>query len=442
MATFETIDLASFYTKNGSEFSNIKPVGSPVEKIGKDGQSSDKTPVSKLAEMVNDIGSFPSTPTKTGIDGIPFQASPEKTTLEIFPMPVSAPKIGIDSAAFSFTPAFTGTDTSAFSFIPGFAGTDTTPFGFVPGFSTPSLAIVNNSPDIDATGFTLNQTNPSTDFVGISGNEFQSARLSTQLKIHNGMPDIDATGFTKEMQNTQFTGINKTEFESPRLSTQLKVHNGIADIDMSGFITNKGHYGPTDNIEDKAATGFTKYNRGQYKGGVSSFIGMAEGEANGNKYAYPIDQTFPNGSYNFNSLMMSSVNVGAQQQFSVLARSGPGLDTNIDAKQHRYSNNQSDGIKLSGQWEDRVNNLYTSIPGKGKTDLRKESSNFGSWGNATDQPFILRDIGSNWSLFSDGPGPKFGIDLIRGGVGTAINRSLFDAARIGKFLISPKGLLL
>ena len=511
MATFETIDLASFYTKNGSEFSNIKPVNSPAEKVGKDGISADKTPVSKLAEMVNDMGSFPSTPTKTGIDGnpfpatptkagidsvpfgatptkdgidgIPFGASPEKTTLDIFPMPVSAPKIGIDSSAFSFTPAFTGTDTSAFSFIPGFAGTDTTPFGFVPGFSTPSLAIVNSSPDIDATGFTANQTNPDTQFTGIDGTTFQSNKISTQLKTRNGIPDIDASGFTPNQTNpnTDFKGISGNTFESQRLSTQLKVHNGIADIDMSGFITNKGHYGPTDfkgitgdpgtmqfkmntdnpgstyawtrtlyndkvtgaenNIEDKAATGFTKYNKGQYKGGVSSFIGMAEGEANGNKYTYPINKSFPNGSYNFNSFMMSDVAVGAKQQFSVLARTGPGIDTNIDAKQHRYSNNQSDGIKLSGQWEDRVNNLYTSIPGKGKTDLRKESSNFGSWGNATDQPFILRDIGSNWSLFSDGPGPKFGIDLIRGGVGTAINRSLFDAARIGKFLISPKGLM-
>jgi len=471
MATFETIDLATFYTKNGSEFSNIKPVTSPAEKVGKDGVSGDKTPVSKLAEMVNDVNVFGPTPEKPHNEGpAPFAPTPEKTSVDVFPMPVSAPKIGIDSTAFSFSPAFiapevsnnmgnppgtapsvtnnmanppgTTPEVSIFSFIPGFVGTDTTPFGFIPGFSTPDLKIHNGSPDIDATGFTANQIGPGTDFVGVSGDEFQSKKISTQLKIRNGIADIDMSGFITNKGHygpSDFTGVSGTP---GTMQFSMNTDNPGSTYAWTRTMYNDKVTGAENNIEDKAATGFIKYDKGQYKGGVSSFIGMEEGEDNGNKYTYPIDQTFPNGSYNFNSLMMSTVNVGSQQEFSVLARSGPGLDTNIDAKQHRYSNNANGGdIKLTGKWADKVNNLYTSIPGKGTTDLRKESSNFGSWGNATDQPFILRDIGSNWSLFSDGPGPKFGIDLIRGGVGTAINRSLFDAARIGKFLISPKGLL-
>ena len=485
---FETVDLATFYQKNGSEFSSIRPVNTPPEKVGVQGVPSDQTPVSKLAEMVSppnpmeptpekphylSMASFPPTPEKTGIQVSTLANTPEKTTQQVFPMPVSPPKVGIEPNAFTFSPAFVGMDVSAFSFVPGFTGTDTTPFSFVPGFTPAELSIHNGTPDINATGFTKEMN--STQFTGISGNAFSSDSPASQLKIQNLSPDIDSTGFTKEMKSTQFTGISGTEFSSPKLSTQLKIHNGIADIDMVGFTDRKGHFGnpggtdftgvtgdpgtmtykmatdnpggtyawtrtiyndsitaATNNIEDIAATGFIKYDKGQYRGGVSSFIGMAEGEDNGNTYEYPVDKAFPFGSYNFNSLMQQEVGIGIPQQFKALARSGPGVDTNIQAKKSQF---------FSGDFESKIKKQYLEIPGKGETNLRKESTNFHSFGNATDQPFIIRDIGKNWSLFSDGPGPKFGIDLVRGGVGTAINRSLIDALRIGKFLISPKGLL-
>jgi hypothetical protein len=419
ISKFETTDLASFYKNNGSEFSSIRPFPGQYDFSGKDINTDiDKTPVSKLAQMV---------------EAVPLSnPTPEKIHTEVFPFPQSPEKIGIDTAGFLFSPAHIGTDTTQFNFSPGFIGTNTSTFDFL-------------LPDHAA-----------------------------QLKIHNEIKDIDATGFTKSMTypNTQFKGISGTSFSSPRLSTQLKIRNGLSDIDMSGFITNKGHLGPTDfkgitgdpgtmqysmntdnpgstyawtrmmyndkiksaynNIEDVKSTGFVT---NKIHNDISDFIGI-----DGNQYNYPTDPA-PHGSYAFNNIKMGDITVGGKQQYKIFGNTGPYGDSNIDAKQHRYSNNSNNDIKLSGKWKDRVNNLYVSIPGKGETNLRKESSNFHSWGNATDQPFILRDIGENWSLFSDGPGPKFGIDLIRGGVGTAINRSLWDVLRIGKFLISPKGLL-
>jgi len=73
------------------------------------------------------------------------------------------------------------------------------------------------------------------------------------------------------------------------------------------------------------------------------------------------------------------------------------------------------------------------------------TTNRNSWGTATDQPYILRGIQrvdnkkkipQSWGL-NDG----FDAGLMRGGMVTALNRSAVDALRIGKFLISPKGIL-
>ncbi len=55
-----------------------------------------------------------------------------------------------------------------------------------------------------------------------------------------------------------------------------------------------------------------------------------------------------------------------------------------------------------------------------------------------DQPFILKDIGDRW-----GPGGLGAIDegLFRGGFVTAAARTVADVLRIGKFLLTPKGIM-
>jgi phage antirepressor YoqD-like protein len=53
-----------------------------------------------------------------------------------------------------------------------------------------------------------------------------------------------------------------------------------------------------------------------------------------------------------------------------------------------------------------------------------------------DQPFVVRDIGQKWGF-----GTTFDEGLIRGGATTMAERAVYDAQRIGKWLISTKGLL-
>ena len=55
-----------------------------------------------------------------------------------------------------------------------------------------------------------------------------------------------------------------------------------------------------------------------------------------------------------------------------------------------------------------------------------------------DQPFILKDIGDRW-----GPGKLGAIDegLFRGGVVTSVARTVADVLRIGKFILTPTGIM-
>ena len=469
---FETTDLASFYKDNGSSFSSVRPPSGQFDHSGpKVETNSDKTPVSKLAQMVEDVSlanqtpekkgqnvSFlPETPNKIGVDPSKFGetpkkigtttsafgASPEKTTVEVFPTPSSPEKIGIDPAGFLFSPAFTGTNTSTFDFSPAFTGTTTSDFDFILPNHSAQLKIHNGMPDIDATGFTANQTYPNTDFIGVSGNEFQSKKISTQLKIHNGISDIDMSGFKTNKSHLDTTDFKGVTGDPGTMQYSMNTDNPGSTYAWTRMMYNDRVTTANNNIDNLAATGFTKYSKGQYKGGVSDFIGV---DSESNIYDYPVNITFPMGSYSFNSFQQKEIGLGKRgtakfgqgQEFDALGRTSPYGDASISARKQQFYNDSFDS---------RIGKQYVEIPGVGETDLRRESTNVHSFGNATDQPFIQRDIGSNWSLFSDSPAAKggkgglFGIDLIRGGVGTAINRSLIDALRIGKFLISPKGLL-
>jgi len=500
ISKFETTDLASFYKSNGSAFSSVRPPAGQFDHSGpKIDKISDKTPVSKLAQMVEDVSltnqtpektgqnvsSLPETPNKIGVDaskfgatpekigttvspfgptankkGIDpfsfaqtpekigttttaFGASPEKTTVDVFPAPTSPEKIGIDTAGFLFSPAFDGTDTSAFAFSPAFAGTTTSGFDFILPDHSAQLKIHNEIKDIDAKGFTPNQTYPNTDFKGISGPKFTSKRLSTQLKIRNGLSDIDMAGFTPNKSHLGPTDFKGVTGDPGTMQYSMNTDNPGSTYAWTRMMYNDRVTTADNNIANLAATGFTKYSKGQYKGGVSDFIGV---DSDSNTYDYPVDTPFPMGSYGFNSFQRKEIGLGNRgttkygkgQEFNALGRTGPYGDASISARKEQFYNDS---------FNSRIGKQYLEIPGVGETDLRRESTNVHSWGNATDQPFIQRDIGSNWSLFSDSPAAKggkgglFGIDLIRGGVGTAINRSLIDALRIGKFLISPKGLL-
>tara|TARA_R110000851_G_scaffold15056_1_gene50229 strand:- start:6315 stop:9395 length:3081 start_codon:yes stop_codon:yes gene_type:complete len=404
---FETVDLASFYKDNGSQFSNIQPSNGLTNSTGPEiSTTTNKTPISGLTSFAPEVG--------------------------VFTTPNSPAKIGIDTAGFLFSPAFTAPEVSA--------------FGFIPGFTTSQLKIVNGIPDIDASGFTKNMTYPNSAFKGISKSNpltFTSARLSTQLKVHNGLADIDMNGFItgkKHLGQSDFTGIVGS---MPNLSFGMSTINPGTTSTWTRQQYNEKVGGGYNAIADIKQSGFNLKNLGQYRGN-SDFIGI-----DGNNFTYPTTPT-TNGSYGFAAERYDSVfakitpssvpgktdSIG--QQYKLFGGTSPYGDTSISARKSQFN---------SDSFDSKIQKQYLEIPGVGETNLRRESTNVHSFGPATDQPFIQRDIGSNWSLFSDSPGSKGGkgsllsIDLIRGGVGTAINRSLVDALRIGKFLISPKGLL-
>lgn len=78
-----------------------------------------------------------------------------------------------------------------------------------------------------------------------------------------------------------------------------------------------------------------------------------------------------------------------------------------------------------------------------KVKVRSAAWNKNSFGLATDQPFILRGIQRDnnsepqfWGGFADTL-----TDIPRGGITTAVEREAVDKARLGKFMISPKGLI-
>ena len=96
--------------------------------------------------------------------------------------------------------------------------------------------------------------------------------------------------------------------------------------------------------------------------------------------------------------------------------------------------NQSDKSLLYVRGTER-NSLSAIDAEYVKYDLREESYN----PTYMKQPFIVRDMGKRWG-FRTSPG-AFDDGLIRGGIVTALDRSIQDTVRIAKWMASPKGLL-
>ena len=79
---FETTDLASFYKKNGSQFSAIQPRAGQFDFSGPEVDSSvNQTPLDSFIEALQHPADLAATQEKSGI--------------EVFPMPSTPPKVGI-----------------------------------------------------------------------------------------------------------------------------------------------------------------------------------------------------------------------------------------------------------------------------------------------------------------------------------------------------------
>ena len=223
------------------------------------------------------------------------------------------------------------------------------------------------------------------------------------------IPNIDATGFTSKIKQvpSQFVDINRDQsiFTERTLNSKLGVVNFFSNVDASGF---------TKNFVDKTNSQFT---------GISG-------------------ETFTSPKVTF----------GGDFGLSFL----PGNKIKLEGSAAKYYGTGNQKWQPGGK---RYEDNYVSI---GDLLIRENSPSYltkvyGQFNLQDDsfnpyplffrQPFILRGIQrknkkepQKWG-FGLSIDSIMGVDLIRGGVVTSTERALVDVARIGQFILSPKGLV-
>ena len=223
------------------------------------------------------------------------------------------------------------------------------------------------------------------------------------------IPNIDAKGFTSKIKQvpSQFVDINRDQsiFTERTLNSKLGVVNFFSNDDGVGF---------TKNFVDKTKSQFT---------GISG-------------------ETFTSPKVTF----------GGDFGLSFL----PGNKIKLEGSAAKYYGTGNQKWQPGGK---RYEDNYVSI---GDLLIRENSPSYltkvyGQFNLQDDsfnpyplffrQPFILRGIQrknkkepQKWGLGLS-IDSIMGIDLIRGGVVTSTERALVDVARIGQFILSPKGLV-
>ena len=223
------------------------------------------------------------------------------------------------------------------------------------------------------------------------------------------IPNIDAKGFTSKIKQvpSQFVDINREQsiFTERISNSKLGIVNFFPNDDASGF---------TKNFVDKTKSQFT---------GISG-------------------ETFTSPKVTF----------GGDFGLSFL----PGNKIKLEGSAAKYYGTGNQKWQPGGK---RYEDNYVSI---GDLLIRENSPSYltkvyGQFNLQDDsfnpyplffrQPFILREIQrknkkepQKWGLGLS-IDSIMGIDLIRGGVVTSTERALVDVARIGQFILSPKGLV-
>jgi hypothetical protein len=93
-----------------------------------------------------------------------------------------------------------------------------------------------------------------------------------------------------------------------------------------------------------------------------------------------------------------------------------------------------DNSKLEIHWESGVGKKYYKRGLSNEDELGYRNNDVFGF----DQPYVIKEIGDKW-----GPDviSSWDAGIIRGGAGTVVGRVAGDAIRLGKFLLSPKGLV-
>jgi len=301
-----------------------------------------------------------------------------------------------------------------FTFTPQFTNTTPSNFTFTPQFTTPTLKIVDFIPNTDAKGFTTNMKRTRSQFVDINRgqNTFTERIKNSKLGVVNFFPNDDAKGFTKNFDGatpSQFRGINisSNEFTSNKPTTKLRVVNFFPDDDAVGF---------TKNFVDKTKSQFTGINGETFVSRKVIFSG-------------DFGLSFlPGNKIKLEGSAAKYYQVGSQKW-------QPG------GKRYEDKYVSIGDLLISENSPSYLTKIYDQF------NLKDDS--FNPYPLLFRQPFILRGIQrkanskkepQKWGLGGD-VDSIMGVDLIRGGLVTSTERALVDVARIGQFILSPKGIV-
>ena len=400
----------------------LSAIGQTPEKLTADVVASINTPEKPSAEVSAAIN----TPEKQSADVISSQPTPEKATPQLGTT-VGTEKTTVNVSPLQPTPEKT---------TPNISAAPATPNKTMPDLGT-TVGIEKTMPEVIPFAPTIAKTSPDVT-ASQPTPEKSTAVLVTTLGIDKLAPDVTPPPATPE-----------------KTTATLMVRDGFANIDQNGFITGKasglglltdftgitglptsGQYEHTgkqglgtlatrNGILDIDATGFTP---DQKHLGDSDFIGI-DGSPGNMTYSIPSGPS-PRASYRYNKEMQPKI-TGAPQTFTtstgfIITGVGPsGTLTNdgIDTTRNTISSGKS---QLLEQYN--------------KFDLRAEAFHrFDGFTSDLGQPYINSKVIANDNVAARSFKGQDG--LVRGGIVTRIVRTFNDTLRIGKFLISPTGLL-
>ena len=433
----EVSNLAETPEKQAAEVSNLS--ATPIKSTAKLSTLAN-TPEKQTAEVSN----LADTPTKTTADVVIPGNTLEKQSAEVSNLPATPTK----TTAEVVIPGNTPTKTTPDSIIPGNTPTKTTPEIVIPGNTptktTPDLGVIGSTEKttLDPIPFAATAEKTTPDVIGLSSTPEKSTAIVSALaatlekttldpipfaatpektvgalEVRDGFANLDQTGFFTGKASgrgllTDFVGISglptagtgQFDHTGNQGLGVLATNNHILNVDANGFTVNQKHLGDSDLI------------------GIS-------GDPGSMTYTIP-DGPSPRASYRYNKEMYSKI-TGAPQTFTtpggfiVTGTGASGTLTNdgINSARNSISSGKS---QLLEQYN--------------KFDLRDEAFHrFDGFTSGLGQPYINSKVIANDNVALRSFKGQDG--LVRGGIVSRVIRTVNDTLRIGKFLISPTGLL-
>jgi hypothetical protein len=384
--------------------------------------------------------------------------------------PISNLSTGITSPApLKETPAKSVVTPKPFDTTEKFKG-QTTPnnFEFSPEFTTPKLGNVDFFPNTNADGFTARMRESRFNFTSLSSptpmtlegrflgeTDTNKMSLESQFLGQTTPTPVDNTEKFKgqttpnEVDNTEkFKGqTTPTNFTfTPQFTTErLRKVDFIPNIDAKGF-TAKMKQVPSQFVDVSSDQSIFAERTINSKLGVVNFFSNDDGVGFTKNFNDKTKSQFTG----INGETFISPKVTFSGDFGLSF--SPGNKIKLEGSSLQYYTNGNQKWQPAGK---RYEDNYVSIGDLlikenspsyltkiyGQFNLRDDS--FNPYPLAFHQPFILRGIQrknkkepQRWGLES-----IVGVDLIRGGVLTSTERALVDVARIGQFILSPKGIV-